>query len=288
MAWYRVNVGMKLRRASLAAVVTAALSAALLISGAAAGATAAATAGVAAAGAASGNARAVVPWDRVGAGWVLAEYTSARPVGGSGPAVLYLISPGGARYQLARWPDWRTAPQLVAWSPDGKRALFQVFSGRGGAELLTLATGQVSTFVLPGAADPIGFTTPDGLAIVASQQAGPATSLARYSLSGRLVRSLGTSADGQVLYAPSGTEFATGAAGGLKLVSNSGTLIRTLRVPRTTAMSCNPVRWWNSGTILASCLPPGSAIPQLWLVPGERRAAAGADAAARSERQRPG
>ena len=70
-----------------------------------------------------------------------------------------------------------------------------------------------------------------------------------------------------MLYAPSGTEFATGAAGGLKLVSNSGTPIRTLRVPRTTAMSCNPVRWWNSGTILASCLPPGSAILQLWLVP---------------------
>ena len=96
---------------------------------------------------------------------------------------------------------------------------------------------------------------------------GTGTILARYSLSGRLVQSLGYSADGQALYAPSGTEFATGASHGVKLVSNRGSLIRTLPVPGTSANSCNPVRWWNSGTILASCSPPGSAVPRLWLVP---------------------
>jgi len=250
---------MKLWRAPLAAIVTAALSAALLISGA--------TAGVAAARAASGNARAVVPWDRVAAGWVLTQYTSAAPGGGSGPEALYLIGPGGTRYRLASWPDWRTAPQLVAWSPDGRRALFQVFSGQGGAEVLTLATGQASTFVMQGTANPIGFTTPHGLNIVAGQPSGNGTSLARYSLSGRLLQRLGYSADGQVLYAPSGTEFATGTGNGLKLVSNGGVLVRNLPVHGTSANSCNPVRWWNGGTVLASCIPPGSGIPQLWLVP---------------------
>jgi hypothetical protein len=232
------------------------------------------TAGVAAQPA-GGTARASVPWDRVGAGWVLAQYVSARPEGGSGPAALYLISPGGTRYQLASWPDVRSAPQLVAWSPDGRRALFQVFSGKGGAEVLTLATGQVNTFVMPGAASPIGFTTPRGLNIVAGQPSGSGTSLARYSLSGRLAQSLGYSADGQVLYRPSGTEFVTGAGDGLKLAGNGGTLVRRLPVPGTSANSCNPARWWNSGTVLASCLPPGSAIPQLWLVPvsGARPAA---------------
>ena len=208
-----------------------------------------------------------MPWDRVGAGWVLAQYASAPPEGGSGPAALYLISPGGTRYQLASWPDWRFAPQLAAWSPDGKRALFQVFSGKGGVEQLTLATGQVSTFILPGEANPIGYTTPHGLNIVAGHPAGSGTILARYSLSGRLVRSLGYSADGQVLYTPSGTEFVTGTSQGLKLVSNGGTLIRNLPVPGTSANSCNPARWWSSDTVLASCPPPGSAIPQLWLVP---------------------
>jgi hypothetical protein len=59
----------------------------------------------------------------------------------------------------------------------------------------------------------------------------------------------------------------TGTSHGLKLVSNGGTLIRTLPVPGTSADTCNPVRWWNGGTVLASCAPPGSAVPQLWLVP---------------------
>jgi hypothetical protein len=250
---------MRLRRTPLTAIVTAALSAVLL--------TAAATAGVAAAQpAAATSTGASVPWHQVGAGWVLTEYTSA-PQGGSGPAELYLVSPGGTRYQLARWPNWKTAPQLIAWSPDGQRALFSVFTGKGGAEVLTLATGHVSSFIAQGEVNPIGFTTPRGLNILAGQPSGSGTSLARYSLSGQLVQRLGYSADGQVLYAPSGSEFATGTGNGLKLAGNNGTLIRTLPVHGTSANSCNPARWWNSTTILASCIPPNSASPQLWLVP---------------------
>jgi hypothetical protein len=256
---------MRLRRTPLTAIATAVLSvgvltAALLTTGTAAGAAVAQPARAAE--------PAGVPWSHVGPGWVLAQYTSAAPEGGkTGPAELYLISPGGVRYRLARWPDFRFAPELVAWSPDGKRALFQVFSGKGGVEQLTLATGRTSTFVMQGTATPIGYTTPAGLNIVAGRPSGTGTILARYSLSGRLVQSLGYSADGQVLYAPSGTEFATGGSRGVKLVSNRGSLIRTLPVPGTSANSCNPVRWWNGGTILASCSPPGSAVPRLWLVP---------------------
>jgi hypothetical protein len=253
---------MRVRRTPLTAIVTAALSAVLLT---------ATTVGVAAAQPAAqltaASARTSVPWSHVGVGWVLTQYASAAPEGGSGPAALYLISPGGTRYRLASWPNWRFAPQLLAWSPDGQRALFQVFSGKGGTEVLTLATGQLSTFVMPGAASPIGFTTPRGLNIVAGQPSGSGTSLARYSLSGQLLQPLGYSADGQVLYAPSGIEFLTGTSHGLKLVSNDGALIRNLPVPRTSANSCNPVRWWSSGTVLASCTPPNSASPQLWLVP---------------------
>ncbi len=253
------------RRTPLTVIVAAVLSALLLAAGTTAGAAAQPV----------GHAQPVraaqpagVPWHRVGPGWVLAQYTTAAPEGGrTGPVVLYLISPGGARYQLARWPDFRFAPQLLAWSPDGKRALFQVFSGQGGVAQLTLATARMTTFVMPGAANPIGYTTPQGLNIVAGRPSGNGTILARYNLSGRLVQSLGYSADGQVLYTPSGTEFVTGASRGLKLVSNRGSLIRTLPVPRAGANTCNPVRWWNGGTVLASCTPPGSAAPQLWLVP---------------------
>jgi hypothetical protein len=155
-----------------------------------------------------------VPWSHVGRGWVLAQYTTAAPEGGkAGPVTLYLISAGGARYQLARWRDSRTAPGLVAWSPDGKRALFQVFSGQGGAEQLTLATGRTSTFVMQGNATPIGYTTPRGLNIVGTRPSGSGFAEGRYSPSGRLLQPLGS---GGALYTPSGTEFAAGTSHGIK------------------------------------------------------------------------
>ena len=110
---------MKLRRTPRAAIAAAVLSAGVLTA-------ALLTAGTATAQPSSSGqqARAAqpagVPWSRVGPGWVLAQYTTAAPEGGkSGPVTLYLVSPGGARYQLARWPDLRTAPALLAWSPDG-------------------------------------------------------------------------------------------------------------------------------------------------------------------------
>ena len=250
---------MRLRRTPLTAIATAVLSAGVLTAALLTTGTAATAEPVTSAQPAG------VPWSHVGPGWVLAQYTTAAPEGGkTGPATLYLVSPGGARYQLARWPDFRTAPELVAWSPDGKRALFQVFSGKGGAEQLTLATGRMSTFVMQGNATPIGYTTPRGLNILGSRLSGNDTIVARYSLSGRLVQSLGS---GGALYAPSGTEFAAGASHGIKLVSNRGSLIRQLPMAGTSANTCDPVRWWNSGTILASCAPPGTAAQRLWLVP---------------------
>jgi hypothetical protein len=256
---------MRLRRTPLIAIATAvlgtgALTAALLTTGTTAEAQPARTSHPAAAARPGG-----VPWNRVGPGWVLAQYTTAAPEGGkTGPVTLYLISPGGARYQLARWPDLRSAPELVAWSPDGKRALFQVFSGKERAEQLTLATGRKSTFVMQGNATPIGYTTPRGLNIVGTRPSGNGFAEGRYSLSGRLLQPLGS---GGALYTPSGTEFAAGASRGVKLVSNRGSLIRQLPVPGTTASTCGPVRWWNSATILASCELPGTGPRLLWLVP---------------------
>ena len=158
---------MRLRRTPLIAIATAAL----LTTGCAATAEPASTAEAAITSHAASFPRpAGVPWSHVGPGWVLTQYVAAVPEGGKpGPVTLYLISPTGARYQLAHWPDSRTAPSLVAWSPDGKRALFQVFSGQGRAEQLTLATGQMTTFVMQGDATPIGYTTPRGLNILASR-----------------------------------------------------------------------------------------------------------------------
>jgi hypothetical protein len=255
---------MRLTRARLTAIVTAMLTVLLTALLLAVGT----LTGVASAQPARTTGLAGVPWSHVGPGWVLAQYTTAVPEGGkTGPATLYLVSPGGAKYKLASWPDNRTAPQLLAWSPDGKHALFQIFSGKGGVENMALATGQKTTFALAGGATPVEYTTPDGLNIVAGRPSGSQTILARYNLSGKLTRSLGWSTDGAALYEPSGAAFVTGASAGLKLVSNNGALVRKLPVPGTSANTCNPVRWWNGSTVLASCAPPNSAAPQLWLVP---------------------
>jgi hypothetical protein len=119
---------MRLLRTHLTAVLTALLTVLLLAAGALVPGTLAGVASAQPAPAVAG-----VPWSHVGPGWLLAQYTTAAPEGGkTGPVTLYLISPGGARYKLASWRDNRTAPQLLAWSPDGKRALFQIFSGKGG------------------------------------------------------------------------------------------------------------------------------------------------------------
>ncbi|HLK00202.1 MAG TPA: hypothetical protein VKU39_09880 [Streptosporangiaceae bacterium] len=209
-----------------------------------------------------------IPWRNVGPGWVLTQYTAAVPESGhGGPQTLYLISPGGSRYRLAWWPNSQNAPQLVAWSPDGARALFQVFTSHPKIEQMTLATGAITTFSLPGDWTPVGYTTPHGRDIVASNVAGQVQELARFDLNGRLVARLGSSVTGQALYTPDGTAFVTATDRGVKLVSNSGSLIRQLPVPHTAARSCNAARWWNAGTVLVSCGQPNAAATRLWLVP---------------------
>ncbi len=252
---------MRLNRARLTAVLTALLTVLLLAAGM--------LAGVASAQPARSTALAGVPWSHVGPGWTLTQYTTAPPENGkqAAPLTLYLISPGGVKYRLASWPDYRTAPQLLDWSADGERALFQDFSGPGSVGNLTLATGRMATFRLPKDVTPIGYTTPRGLNIVGQRLSGQRAVLARYDLSGRLTRKLGTSSGG-ALYEPSGHAFVTSTSSRLELVSNDGNLIRKLApVPGTEADSCGPVRWWDSRTVLASCSPKGSSLTQLWLVP---------------------
>jgi hypothetical protein len=251
---------------------------AALITLSAAGMLAAPLPAVAKAQAASQTALIRVPWSEVGPGWVLDEYTVTSPK--AGPAVLYLFSPRGTRYRLASWPDSDTAPRLVAWSPDGTRALFSVGVEQR-AEELTLATGKATTFALAGGAAPIGYTTPRGAAIVGytvgpKGDCSPACSYYRFGQDGVLTGSLGSYQANGVLFSTVGTEFAVGGGKGLKLVSIGGGVIRELPVPGMGPASCYPARWWNDSTILAACEPP-SAGPtyapsiggmQLWLVPG--------------------
>jgi TolB protein len=208
---------------------------------------------------------AAVPWRSVGPGWVLDTYsagTRARPA----PTTLYLVSPGGAKYPLLTWRVSATpAPTIVAWAGDKTEALFALHSANGqpgGYAELNLATGKMTRVAFPSAATtPLGYTLPGGTQILGITQSGQNTTIARYAQSGALVKALVTS--GQALaasYSPDGAKLAVPALGGLLLVSNAGVLRKLPVTGAGAKTTCEPVRWWNATTVLASC-------GRLWLVP---------------------
>jgi len=204
---------------------------------------------------------------QAGPGWELAEYTTRTP-SKHGPTTLYLISPGGARYALYTWRSSATwAPQLIAWSGDKTRALLA--TGIDQYEQITLTTGAVSHFTLAGHAKAIGYTRPSGQNILGYTLNGRTGTIARYSLTGKLVKVLtrGTN-QYNAIYSADGTVLAVSGAKGIALVSNAGGVIRQLPIQGTDPrIGAHPVRWWNARTILAYSTAPGKHISRLWLVP---------------------
>jgi hypothetical protein len=228
-------------------------------------------------------ARSAVPWEQVGAGWALATYSSGQGGEGvkpkAGALTLYLVDPQGGRYKLTTWPasNPRSKWYLLGWSGDASRALFGTSPGFGGTGRehvyqLQLRTGRVTGFTLPAKVTAVGYTRPDGLNILADKSAnstGSTITVQRYSLTGKLQKSLVSITDNvypSVTYNSKGTELAAGTMTGLELVSNAGGVITKLPVPGVTE-SCTAVRWWNPGTVLASCFVTNGDGPRMWLVP---------------------
>jgi TolB protein len=217
--------------------------------------------------------RAAVPWRRVGPGWVLAQYWPGRFAdpgqAKAAPVTLYLISPAGHRYLLRRWAATKKPVGLTDWSGDKTRVLlFNQLSGR--LEQLTLATGRVSPISLPRQVSffTTSYTRPAGQGLLAFRPVRGGSQLVRLSLTGRLVKVLASGPhDGTAVYSTSGATIAVAGAKGLQLVSTNGGVIRRLPVPRTGSSGCFPARWWNSRTILASCVARGAHRDRLWLVP---------------------
>lgn len=204
---------------------------------------------------------ATVPWKSVGAGWVLAEDSSGK----NGPVTLYLVSPSGTKYPL-RGPG---AGWLIAWSGNKTDALLDL-SSPNKLEQLNLQTGKASKFDLPAGSYALGYIQPAGQQVLAVTQKGSTDTLATYSLSGKLVKTLGSAKEKLGIAgigAANGSAFAISAPTGLRLVSSSGKLLKNLTVPDTAG--CGPVRWWTSSTVLASCITKsgGSQYLHLYLVP---------------------
>ena len=227
--------------------------------------------------------RAIIPWSLIGPGWALAEVSTARPdangaAAGSGRYITYLVDPAGGKYRIAT-TSGPAAPDLLAWSGNGRTALYAVGGGQAGRYgLLTLASGQLTSLPLPAGVTALGFTRPDGLNILAVRQKQDKYLLERYTLAGTHAATIGTLPrpagatdvlQGNALSSPLGTTAVWGVSGHeMQLVSNAGGLIRRLRVPAGTPPSCTPISWWTGQTVLAYCNVAGAPeAGRLWLVP---------------------
>ena len=222
-----------------------------------------------------------VPWPEVGPGWLLADWgpnAGAGPgqtISGNVPAnqettTLFLVDPQGGRYQVATLPP--PPSTLVDWSGDGRRALFADSNKVIEVDLTTGTTD--AQFSIPEPANGLvivdSYTRPSGLAVLATTEAGPTETLQRYSLTGSLQQTYPSTFTtvgnytGGVVESPDGTQIVMGAARGLAVVGNSGSVGAQLTVAGATG--CTPERWWASGVVLASC-STATGTPRLWEVP---------------------
>jgi hypothetical protein len=186
-----------------------------------------------------------VPWGSVGRGWILAA--TGETYGGT--MTLYMVSPGGKRYQLGT-----ETGSLMDWSGDGTRALIlnQVFPSTSQTiTVLNLKAGTATTFhTYSGEQGSAIFSRPKGLAILftgLSSPSGGYLPLQEFGLNGSRERCF-PAAYGS-MENPSGTELVLNTASGIQLYSNGGQLIRKL----TTGQSCTPLNWWSSQAIVAAC-----------------------------------
>lgn len=218
-----------------------------------------------------------IPWAQVGPGWFLAEWS---PPVAPAPTTLFLIDPAGGRYLIETFPAGSPAstPTILAgWSGDGQRALLDTEDSSTSpitAAVLNLRTLATTQFELGSHVYPVGFTAPDGLAILANVINGPAqANLERLSLTGNLQLSYpasfsgGRPYSGSALYSPDGTYLAAGTPGGIEVMNNDGQSLKFLSVVDPSTGPCTAVRWWTSQELLVSCGIANEQEDQLWLVP---------------------
>jgi TolB protein len=228
-----------------------------------------------------------VPWSDVGSGWSVAVWnptaaSSATPPPAAGTPELFLVSPVGGRYLIAKEPGVTLA--LHDWNKPGREVLvdstkacygctagLQVVDMRNGRATHpwsgSAATRTVDTFSAR-------LATPRGGSVYANTTSdqGPSCTLVRYTLTGREQRnfptflgSVGNYSCGFALN-PLGETIAVSGAKGIAIMTTDGTI--TSQFPASgTLTGCLPIKWWDANDILAYCSPSSTtSLTQLFLV----------------------
>jgi TolB protein len=236
-----------------------------------------------------------VPWEKVGAGWALAEWSPViahRPGEQRDPdepthetvgTTLYLVDPAGTRYLITTFAPG-TQMRLADWSGDGSHALFTgSYASPTSAISVDLHTGEQATIPVDGH---VAYTRPNGTALLVSTSfngSQPGT-LKRVDLKGnpQFTYPTGDLAGagrfgGDYVESPDGTQLILATANlgnevvprsdnSLVVMGNDGTVTKTLPAPMPKAL-CGPVKWWTPGSILVHCTVERSSANQLWEVP---------------------
>ena len=233
--------------------------------------------------------RAQIPWTLIGAGWTLAETSTAKPdqdghATGAGSDTIYLVDPEGGKYKIAALSA-SGASQLLAWSGDERSALLASSGAQPGYRILHVKTGHATRLPLPAGVNAIGFTRPDGKNILAVEETRAKFRLQRYNLQGIYQATLGSMPHRAsqpdwsagscetgcgALSSPDGDNAVWGLVGNeMQLVSNAGGHARKLQVPDSgKPPSCVPLSWWNDSEVLALCAAASAPYAnELWLVP---------------------
>lgn len=213
--------------------------------------------------------RSAIPFDEVDAGWSVILYDSSDASGEAtyraGPSVLYLVHNAGDLFEVASWEP-EAAPYLVDATATAALVL------RAGSnpdehvyEYIDLTTGETSVVHTVGFDEssrldtwPLAsLTRPTGENVLVHRADTEKERLERRSPDGTVLSVVyerpfverGT--DLTWLYGFDGTFVVVASSAGMSTVSINGEQIGDLWTPPDT--SCDPVRWWDSETVLVRC-----------------------------------
>ncbi|MFH1330051.1 MAG: hypothetical protein ABIJ48_05285 [Actinomycetota bacterium] len=216
-----------------------------------------------------------IPWDDVGAGWLLVRYLEGSAAGWDPdtPEALFLIDPENTTYAVAMWDG----EEILDWSPEGRRIL--IFEGALKVIDLRDDTETAIPADLPTRGNSVidaRFTRPTGRDVVVRvldwgdhvRLECLRTDGTRFSQLADFPFSSYAGSDPEYvevgitwLYAPDGIEVVTATADGIRLLSNLGAVIRPLDTP---GLGCTLSRWWDAGSVLAACYDRDWAASSCW------------------------